>query len=207
MPKRPLLLVSHSTDRGTKLAIASLDNGNLMPDLISEPGYEGQASPSPDGQWLALVTDRTGRLEVVLSRFVEDGARPLLNAQRLPVSSAGGVDPHWRADGHEIIYLSPDRTLMAASVMINGNAVSIGKPYAAVSPSRRRRRIRRQLDGHRRSHPLHRRRRSARRRTDVPRPHQLAGKQGSLTGSAATLVQLSPAARTPPCRGGCRASR
>jgi Tol biopolymer transport system component len=128
LPKRPSLLVSHPTDRGTKLAIANLDNGTLMPDLTSEPGYEGQASPSPDGQWLALVTDRSGRPEVVLSRFVEDGARLLLNAQRLPVSSAGGVDPHWRADGREIIYLAPDRTLMAASVLINGNAVSIGKP-------------------------------------------------------------------------------
>jgi hypothetical protein len=99
-----------------------------MSDLTSEPGYVGQASPSPDGQWLAQVTDRTGRSEVVLSRFVEDGPRLRLNAQRLPVSSAGGVDPHWRADGREIIYLAPDRTLMAVSLTINGNAVSLGKP-------------------------------------------------------------------------------
>jgi WD40-like Beta Propeller Repeat len=117
---------------GTKLAIANLDNGNLMPDLISEPGYEGEASPSPDGQWLALVTDRSGRPEVVLSRFVEDGARPLLNAQRLPVSSAGGVDPHWRADGHEIIYLAPDRTLMAASAIRPRGRVSFNLTAGAL---------------------------------------------------------------------------
>ena len=120
LPKRPSLLVLRSTDRGTKLAIANLDNGNLMPDLISEPGYGGKASASPDGQWLALVTDRSGRPEVVLARFVEDGARPLLNAQRLPVSSAGGVDPHWRADGHEIIS-RPHAA--AASVMITAMRV------------------------------------------------------------------------------------
>ena len=51
-----------------------------------------------------------------------------LNAQRLPVSPAGGIDPHWRADGREIIYLGLDRTLMAVSVTFNGNAVSLGKP-------------------------------------------------------------------------------
>jgi len=53
LPKRPSLLVSHPTDRGTQLAIANLDNGNLLRDLTTEAGYEGQASPSPDGQWLA----------------------------------------------------------------------------------------------------------------------------------------------------------
>jgi Tol biopolymer transport system component len=128
LPNRPSLLVSRATDRGTNLTIARLDDAADTSDLTTEPGYVGQASPSPDGQWLALVTDRTGRYEVVLSRLVEDGPRLRLNAQRLPVSPAGGIDPHWRADGREIIYLAPDRTLMAVSVTINGNAVSLGKP-------------------------------------------------------------------------------
>ena len=64
----------------------------------------------------------------MLSRLVADGSRLRLNAQRLPVSPAGGLDPHWRADGREIIYLGLDRTLMAVSVTVNGNAVSLGKP-------------------------------------------------------------------------------
>jgi len=128
LPNRPLLLFARATDRGTNVAVARLDDASAMSDLTSEPGYEGQASPSPDGQWLALVTDRTGRSEVVLSRLVEDGPRLRLNAQRLPVSPAGGIDPHWRADGREILYLAPDRTLMAVSVTIHGDAVSLGKP-------------------------------------------------------------------------------
>jgi len=128
LAKRPALLVAHVTERGTNLAIARLDEGRAMSELTSESGYQGQASPSPDGQWLALVADPTGRSEVVLSRFIEDGPRLRLSAQRVPVSPAGGMDPHWRADGREIIYLAPDRMLMAVSVTIHGDAVSLGKP-------------------------------------------------------------------------------
>ena len=67
-------------------------------------------------------------MEVALAQLVDDGTRIRLTPQRLPISSHGGVDPHWRADGREIIYLAPDRTLMSVSVTVTGNAVSIGKP-------------------------------------------------------------------------------
>jgi eukaryotic-like serine/threonine-protein kinase len=128
LPKRQALVASIVGERGRSLAIASLEGAHGLSELISEPGYVGQQVPSADGQWLAFVTDRTGRLEVVLSRWIEDGTNLRLNAQRLPVSPAGGTDPHWRADGREILYLAPDRTLMAVSVTISGNAVSLGKP-------------------------------------------------------------------------------
>ena len=53
-----------------------------------------------------------------------------LQAQRLPVSSGGGIDPHWRRDGREILYLGPDRTVMAVSLSMAGEAVATGKPVA-----------------------------------------------------------------------------
>jgi len=84
--------------------------------------------PSPDGRWLAFVNDHTGRWEVVLAQLIDDGTRVRLNPQRLAISANGGIDPHWRADGREIIYLAPDRTLMSVSVTVTGNTVSIGKP-------------------------------------------------------------------------------
>jgi hypothetical protein len=48
--------------------------------------------------------------------------------QRLPVSPSGGIDPTWRKDGREIIYLAPDAMLMAVSVAADGEAVTLGKP-------------------------------------------------------------------------------
>ena len=127
IPQRRALLFVLTRDQQRHFAIARLDGAGGFEDLASDRGYVGQAAPSPDGQWLAFVTDRTGRMEVVLSRFVEDGGRLQLNTQRVPVTSAGGIDPHWRADGREILYVGLDRTLTAVSVLMQGQTVSLGK--------------------------------------------------------------------------------
>jgi hypothetical protein len=62
--------------------------------------------------------------------LIDEGRRVRLQEQRLPVSSGGGIDPHWRSDGREILYLAPDRTIMAVSVSTDGEGVSTGKPVA-----------------------------------------------------------------------------
>ena len=127
IPKRQELLVVVTKDRAKHFAVARLDGVGGFEEVATERGYVGQAAPSPDGQWLAFVTDRTGRMEVVLSRFVEEGGRLRLNTQRVPVTSAGGIDPRWRADGREILYVGLDRTLTAVSVSMQGQTVSLGK--------------------------------------------------------------------------------
>jgi Tol biopolymer transport system component/tRNA A-37 threonylcarbamoyl transferase component Bud32 len=129
MPTSPSVIVSTGTETGgTDLAIVRVGQPNEVQALTSDQGVEDQPSPSPDGQWLAYVTDRSGRSEVVLSRLLMDGTGVRLSDQRLPVSSAGGHDPEWRADGREILYMGPDRFLMSVSVTITGTAVTLGKP-------------------------------------------------------------------------------
>ena len=71
---------------------------------------------------------RTGLPEIILTKILDTPEGPRLNDQRLPVSSAGGVDPRWRRDGREILYLAPDGTIMAVAVTIAGSAVTLGKP-------------------------------------------------------------------------------
>jgi len=129
MPTNPSVLVSVGTDTGgTDLSIVPLGQPHAAQALTKDPGVEGQPSPSPDGQWLAYVTDRSGRPEVVLARLIQEGSRMRLSDQRLPVSSAGGHDPEWREDGREIVYMAADRFLMSVSVTITGSAVTLGKP-------------------------------------------------------------------------------
>jgi Tol biopolymer transport system component/tRNA A-37 threonylcarbamoyl transferase component Bud32 len=129
MPTNPSVLVSIGTDTGgTDLSIVRLGQPQAAQALTKDPGVEGQPSPSPDGQWLAYVTDRSGRAEVVLARLIQEGSRMRLSDQRLPVSSAGGHDPEWREDGREIVYMAADRFLMSVSVTITGSAVTLGKP-------------------------------------------------------------------------------
>ena len=128
MPDGRTIMFSRITASTTNdLAVAHLDRPDAIVALTNEPGQEFLPTPSPDGRWLAFVTDRTGRPEVVIARLFSDGTTFRLG-QRLPVSPSGGFDPTWRKDGREIIYLAPDATLMAVSVAADGEAVTLGKP-------------------------------------------------------------------------------
>ena len=64
---------------------------------------------SPNGHLMAYTSNESGRFEV----YVETVPR---SDRRWNVSTEGGYEPRWRADGSEIYYLSEDRKLMAVSV-------------------------------------------------------------------------------------------
>ena len=77
--------------------------------LLQSDFNEAQGQLSPNGRWLAYISDESGRWEVYIRRF------PGLGDVRL-ISTAGGTRPRWRADGQEIFYLAADRTLMAVGL-------------------------------------------------------------------------------------------
>ena len=52
---------------------------------------------SPDGRWLAYVSDESGRREVYVRPFPS-------GAGRWQISSEGGIEPRWTRRGHELIY-------------------------------------------------------------------------------------------------------
>jgi Tol biopolymer transport system component len=89
--------------------------------LVTTAAAETSPALSPDGRWLAYVTDTTGTQEVYVRRY------PELDAPR-QVSVGGGGQPQWRLDQHELFYLSPDRSLMAVTMSDSGNMSSIGTP-------------------------------------------------------------------------------
>jgi hypothetical protein len=59
-------------------------------------GYR-QQRPSPDGRWLAYVSDETGAREVYVQQIRGPGGRYL-------VSAGGGVEPVWAPGGTELFY-------------------------------------------------------------------------------------------------------
>jgi hypothetical protein len=46
------------------------------------------------------------------------------------VSTGGGTDPRWRADGKELFFLARDAKLMAAAVRASDSALDAGTPAA-----------------------------------------------------------------------------
>jgi serine/threonine protein kinase/Tol biopolymer transport system component len=125
---RTLLMWRERRGGGHDLGLVPVDHPDTFTVITSDPGLGMQAVLSPDGQWVAFVTDRSGRFEVVLARVMREGQKLRVSEQRLSVSSAGGTDPEWRRDGREIVYIGPDATLMAVSVIEKGGDVSLGKP-------------------------------------------------------------------------------
>jgi DNA-binding winged helix-turn-helix (wHTH) protein/Tol biopolymer transport system component len=108
-------------DAATKLDLWHLPVAGGRPrPLLNSTFNEAQARISPDGRWLAYVTDSTGTQEVYVRRY------PELDAPR-QVSAGGGGQPQWRPDQRELFYLSPDRSLMAVTVT-DRNMSSFGGP-------------------------------------------------------------------------------
>src|SRR5262249_6998124 len=86
--------------------------------VVRTEASEGVGTLSPDGRWLAYVSDESGRNEVYVQSFPRGGGKRL-------VSTGGGSSPRWRRDGRELFYYAGDGKLMAAPVR-SGESFEIG---------------------------------------------------------------------------------
>jgi eukaryotic-like serine/threonine-protein kinase len=83
---------------------------------------------SPDGHWVAYDSDETGREEVYVRAFSPDSTNMATGAgPKWLISTAGGIEPRWRADGRELYYVALDGKLMAAEVT-TGRVFHAGAP-------------------------------------------------------------------------------
>src|SRR5262249_290211 len=69
---------------------------------------------SPDGRWIAYVSNESGRNEVYVQAFPLSGAKH-------PISSGGGTVPQWRSDCSGWFYVGGHRNLIAVPVKLGGN--------------------------------------------------------------------------------------
>jgi Tol biopolymer transport system component len=90
---------------------------NPFPFLQTEFNEFG-AVFSPDGRWVAYVSNESGQYEVYVKAFQGEGSH-------WQVSLAGGSAPRWRGDGKEIFYISPDGQLMAADIVLSAASVDM----------------------------------------------------------------------------------
>jgi Tol biopolymer transport system component len=78
--------------------------------LIASPHSEYSPAVSPDGKWLAYVSNETGRYDV----YVTPLANP--NEAKWAISTAGGSAPRWSHRGDELFYYDAQSNLVAARV-------------------------------------------------------------------------------------------
>ena len=101
--------------------------GDRTPRMLADTPYvEDEVHVSPDGRWVAFNANESGRWEVYVAAF------PAFTSKR-QISSGGGVQPQWRADGGELFYLAPDGAMM--SVRVDARAVFTASPPARLFPT------------------------------------------------------------------------
>ena len=73
------------------------NSGQNPRPILREPFSESFPALSPDGLWLAYMSDETGQWQIYIVSYPDQRIKRL-------VSSTGGEEPRWSPDGSEIIY-------------------------------------------------------------------------------------------------------
>jgi hypothetical protein len=106
---------------GTDIWILPLFGDKKPFPFLASPFNEAQASFSPDGRWLAYVSDESGKYGVYVVPFPQRNGK-------WQVSTGGGLDPRWRRDGKELFYVSPADELIAVDVREKSGSLEFGNP-------------------------------------------------------------------------------
>jgi Tol biopolymer transport system component/tRNA A-37 threonylcarbamoyl transferase component Bud32 len=106
---RSLLVVSVTT--AIALVRVALDSSRAAQPYAVTPANALSPRFSPDGRWVALTSDESGRDEVYVRSFPDPAAR-------IQVSVSGGGEPVWSADGTRLYYRAGD-ALIAARVTLS----------------------------------------------------------------------------------------
>lgn len=102
------------------LYLLSLSGERKSTSFVQTDFIEAQPRFSPNGRWIAYISNETGQFEVYVERFPATGAK-------VAISIGGGSQPQWRADGRELYYYAPDRKLMAVEVNGEGTTFKVGE--------------------------------------------------------------------------------
>ena len=100
--------------------IAVVDVTNRTERIFLRTSFtEGAPTFSPDGRWIAYVSNESGRPEIYVQPFPGPGGK-------WQISTDGGLEPAWRRDGRELFYRSGNR--MMAVPIAAGSGFTAGKP-------------------------------------------------------------------------------
>jgi dipeptidyl aminopeptidase/acylaminoacyl peptidase len=97
--------------------------------VVRANGDERQGQFSPDGRWVAYVSNEGGIDQIYIQPFPGTGGKQ-------QASTNGGVDPRWRRDGRELFYVAPDGKLMAVAIHVEPDGGLDHAPPVALFPTR-----------------------------------------------------------------------
>ncbi len=106
-------------------------DGNSQPTpLVQTPFLEAYGKVSPNGRWLAYVSNESGKPEIYV--------RPLGGgAGRVRVSQSGGTQPRWQRDGQALYFVSEAGRIMASTIKL-APTLDVGTPVDSSIETERR---------------------------------------------------------------------
>jgi eukaryotic-like serine/threonine-protein kinase len=93
--------------------------GRKTQPFLRTPFNESVPRFSPDGRWLAYISDESGRFEIYVQPYPGPGGK-------WQISTEGGTEPAWNPNGRELFYRSGDK-MMAVDIATQPGFAA-GKP-------------------------------------------------------------------------------
>jgi dipeptidyl aminopeptidase/acylaminoacyl peptidase len=90
-------------------------------EVLSSAFRVDEPQLSPDGRWLAYVSDESGVEEVYVEPYRRQGLR-------VQVSDGGGGQPKWRNDGNELFFVTTDEHLATVDIEVTDDRLEVGLP-------------------------------------------------------------------------------
>ena len=112
-----LAFVHVAPETGWDVWVLPLSGDHKPIPLLRTPFREMSPVFSPDSRWLAYSSDETGRNEVYVRPFPNEGGR-------WKISTDGGVQPRWSGNGRELFYRNGTKMLAVDMDTRNGFAAS-----------------------------------------------------------------------------------
>ena len=113
-----LAFVEVNPTTGYDIWVLRLSDRKAQP-FLRTPFNETAPRFSPDGHWLAYISDESGRYEIYVQPYPGPGGK-------WQISTEGGTEPVWNRNGRELFYRSGDK-MMAVDIATQP-AFTAGKP-------------------------------------------------------------------------------
>ena len=122
-----ILLAAQSATTARDLWVLPVGDAEHKPiPVVQTPAQEPVGAFSPDGKWIAYMSDETGRMEMFVKAFPGGG-----RSWRVSTNGISGVTvPLWRSDSKELYYGAANGAWMAVPMKSADGAIEVGAPTA-----------------------------------------------------------------------------
>lgn len=104
--------------------------GRKVIPLLTTQFFEYGAVFSPDGKWLAFISDESGQAEIYMQAIDRGDDSLRVTGERFLISRQGAQCLRWRKDTRELYYLGLNGQVYAVPLAFRPAAIHAGKPEA-----------------------------------------------------------------------------